>query len=266
MESNNIPQLGPELKPRTPVSHINASFQPILSMASHRTLNRDCSDRLVEQMATIYPFNFQSSICSLGSPDKPHQPYKNDDFVTKPPIVKPTNITSGAKAIKQKERTSARKVNKFDIDNSQIDQGNYSKQPRGKQINTKSKSNDHSVPQFDSEGEYTDYFEPLLCDRRSNLYLCDIKQIKTIRKNIPKRTNLTIKLGNFIRQRLKDLEEPKTYACKFCSEVFIELRSLGGHVSKNHPNRSFAYKRRVRVFEERKIERARKQFLNSIMS
>ena len=116
---------------------------------------------------------------------------------------------------------------------------------------------------FDSEPEDFEDVKSLPVNHRSSLYFMNAKKFKIIRKNKTINQKI-IDLRYFVQKKDDNTNEMRNYACKFCSEVFSKLTSLGGHMSKNHPNRSSAYKNRRRVYRDRQIERARREYLKSL--
>ena len=56
----------------------------------------------------------------------------------------------------------------------------------------------------------------------------------------------------------------RMYICKFCDAKFLRASALGGHTSKHHPNLSKDYKYRTLSIKNRKIERKRIEYFNSL--
>ena len=60
------------------------------------------------------------------------------------------------------------------------------------------------------------------------------------------------------------LKKKKFFKCKFCEMKFFKASAVGGHTSKHHPNLSNDYKYRKLSIQNRKIERKRIQYFNSL--
>ena len=56
----------------------------------------------------------------------------------------------------------------------------------------------------------------------------------------------------------------RRYACMLCDRIFSNHASLGGHMSKNHPNSSQSFTQRKKTFAIRQHERKKRDFLRSI--
>jgi hypothetical protein len=56
----------------------------------------------------------------------------------------------------------------------------------------------------------------------------------------------------------------KSYVCKYCAEVFGSGCALGGHISKIHRGINREYGRKIKLREEKKIERQRNAYLRKM--
>ena len=75
---------------------------------------------------------------------------------------------------------------------------------------------------------------------------------------------MIINFHSFLKERLLKEDLVKMHKCKFCDVTFKRYTALGGHVAKNHPNKSNSYKKRKKSLENRVIERKRLEFLKRI--
>jgi hypothetical protein len=82
--------------------------------------------------------------------------------------------------------------------------------------------------------------------------------------NLNNYEKFTINFCDFMKERNSKEEVVKTHQCKFCTATFKKHTALGGHIAKNHPNKSKSYKRRKKSLENRKIERNRLKFLKKL--
>lgn len=74
---------------------------------------------------------------------------------------------------------------------------------------------------------------------------------------------LVINFYDFLKERSLKEDLVKMHKCKFCDLKFKRHTALGGHVAKNHPNKSNSYKKRKKSLENRVIERSRLNFLKN---
>ena len=67
-------------------------------------------------------------------------------------------------------------------------------------------------------------------------------------QNIEKTENkLIINFYNFLKERSLKEDFVKMHKCKFCTATFKKHTALGGHIAKNHPNKSKSYKKRKKL-------------------
>lgn len=90
----------------------------------------------------------------------------------------------------------------------------------------------------------------------------NFKQKQKIPENIEKR--LIINFYKFLQDRSNKQDFVKMHKCKFCTSTFKKHTALGGHIAKNHPNKSKSYQKRKKSLEDRMIERKRLLYLKKL--
>lgn len=117
---------------------------------------------------------------------------------------------------------------------------------------------------FDSGNEDSYLHEEIDTDSRPYLYFMNKSLFNREDGAIRESSENILHLHPFIKSSVEVEKDNRVYTCKFCGNVFTKRAALGGHMSKNHPNQSEDYKKRIESALIRKIERDRVDYLRTI--
>lgn len=198
--------------------------------------------------------------------------------VEKPSISEfTTHINSGfkgrkPKALKKVNKTDAKKsektVSKFEVVNPT--ESCFKVESENKKIINEEDDEDSEVRkqlkahQFDSEAEDVTDYAPIKINSKTDLCFIDKSHATLLNKRISKNSKKMYDLIGFIKNRENEINDVKTYACKYCPKVFARRAALGGHTAKNHPHQSDSYRIRQESLKNRKIERERFDYFKAI--
>lgn len=73
-----------------------------------------------------------------------------------------------------------------------------------------------------------------------------------------------LNFNDFLRERSLRGKFVKIHNCKFCTMTFDKHTALGGHIAKNHPNKSRSYKKKKKNLENKRNERKRISMLRKL--
>lgn len=111
---------------------------------------------------------------------------------------------------------------------------------------------------FDSDAENTLPEDIIGNFARRSICLANLHDVYAVNKKINYDSRWLIKLSDLIAKSIDNTKDIKLYSCKFCASVFNKRAALGGHMSKNHPNQSEGYSKRIECSKERLLKKQKK--------
>lgn len=254
--------LSPDVNSNLISSHRKIRYRPSSAYLSQKP---DLSDifRVIPYEDEADPFVNHPSIVNAEGMYKIKENSAISDFSL---IIKTT-----ANASEKKTEKPTKKINSFDAQRStkltkKIKKAKTVPQITKKKVKIKKEKKKLKIIsniQFDSETEDVPFYLPLMVFNKTKLRFVDLEK-GAICSNVGWSRNKSIMHINKLITKPSKTEEVKSYKCHYCPKEFPKKAALGGHTAKNHPQQSGSYFLRQQSLNNRKLERERSNFFNSL--